>query len=224
MTPLCLQYDLIFSMFRGQEDCLFLNIHTPVVKNIFSYIYNLKVFLSFALSAIHVLACQSISLLRNVSFHVLTKNVFFSSSIQPIQRKNSCRLWCLFMEVGKSLLMCAYTCFSPTQLASWAPDYLPFRVNLHFFHLVCYSSGLFMFGGNREFYGGRYFMDEDVVFISLNYRLGLLGMPFHGFCIRFYDLYIFILSIHVSHFCNMYSKIYIQFVFGMYDGMNIITL
>lgn len=35
--------------------------------------------------------------------------------------------------------------------------------------------GLFMFGGSWEFYGGRYFMDEDVVLVSINYRLGLLG-------------------------------------------------
>ncbi|CAL8080993.1 unnamed protein product [Orchesella dallaii] len=83
MTPNCLQYDLVFKSFRGQEDCLFLNIYTP------------------------------------------------QDPTKPTKKL------------------------------------LPVLVFIH--------GGIFMLGGSGELYSGRYFMDEDVIVVTVNYRLGILG-------------------------------------------------
>jgi bile salt-stimulated lipase len=40
--------------------------------------------------------------------------------------------------------------------------------------MVYIHGGAFMFGGS-EAYGAKYIMDRDVVFVTINYRLGPLG-------------------------------------------------
>ena len=40
--------------------------------------------------------------------------------------------------------------------------------------LVFFHGGSFQEGGSN-FYGGKYFMEENVVLVSVNYRLGALG-------------------------------------------------
>lgn len=42
--------------------------------------------------------------------------------------------------------------------------------------MVWIHGGAFVGGsGNEQFYGPQYFMTEDIVFVTINYRLGALG-------------------------------------------------
>ncbi len=41
--------------------------------------------------------------------------------------------------------------------------------------------------GSGNMYGGAYFLDEDVILITLNYRLGALGMNLIGSCFEDYQ-------------------------------------
>lgn len=43
--------------------------------------------------------------------------------------------------------------------------------------MVWIHGGAFVFGhGGLSVYGPQYLMDEDVIFVSINYRLGSLGI------------------------------------------------
>ena len=42
--------------------------------------------------------------------------------------------------------------------------------------MVWFHGGEFLYGsGDRDIYGPDYFIDEDVILVTLNYRLGILG-------------------------------------------------
>ncbi len=143
MTPLCPQYDLLFSAFRGQEDCLFLNIFTPIVKRnkLFKKYFTV---LSLSLKVVQV----------------LSNFIVFQHPASP--QKNGSLPVMVFLHGGRQMFYL----------------YVFIRVAYILYKFFIRFKGLFMFGGSGEFYGGRYFMDEPVIFISLNYRVGLLGRFF----------------------------------------------
>jgi hypothetical protein len=54
----------------------------------------------------------------------------------------------------------------------------PLKATMVFIHGGGFSSG----SGSAEFYGPDYFLNEDVVVVTLNYRLGALGKLRKGGC------------------------------------------
>lgn len=45
-----------------------------------------------------------------------------------------------------------------------------------------HGGGFVMGSGNADFYGPDYIMQKDVILVTLNYRLGVLGMLFVSIC------------------------------------------
>lgn len=51
------------------------------------------------------------------------------------------------------------------------------RIKLRLFcdiHMYFFSSGIFHVGGS-DFAGPKYFMDEDIILVTINYRVGSFG-------------------------------------------------
>jgi len=42
--------------------------------------------------------------------------------------------------------------------------------------------------GSKNLFRGKYFMDENVVLVTLNYRLGALGIPTHSSNVRCFSI------------------------------------
>lgn len=53
--------------------------------------------------------------------------------------------------------------------------------------MVWIHGGGFKFGdGSEMLYGPDYLLSKDIVYVSMNYRLGVLG-KFYNFCFKTYD-------------------------------------
>ena len=48
----------------------------------------------------------------------------------------------------------------------------------HLLPVIAYIHGGAFVMGSTRIYGAKYFMDEDIVLVTMNYRLGALGTEF----------------------------------------------
>uniref|UniRef100_A0A1Y1LR71 Carboxylesterase type B domain-containing protein n=1 Tax=Photinus pyralis TaxID=7054 RepID=A0A1Y1LR71_PHOPY len=72
-----------------------------------------------------------------------------------------------FLGLGKSTEDCLYLNVYVPKMQISTDDNYDVIVNIH--------GGAFMMGASRAFAGPRLLMDRDIIYVNMNYRLGILG-------------------------------------------------